>query len=680
MIETINTEIDIEKTDSQVRITRSSEIDIIAQKYKIITDKQITDLNTEFSQYYIATSLEDNEEFFAIAFTKSFTYSFNIIKKLISFPNPYLILPLEAEIVQLSHNNEWRFVVIVPKYEYSNTLEYIVSEEGALSENIIYNSLIHTFNEIFQYTESKNIQCGNINPSNIIYHNGKFVLREFFTQYQNFFQDPYLLPIELFDCVPYARVTHDSASDTYAFGATLVYSYLGKKTWLKYTEEQFKEFILDHSSFSAFVDKSHIPDNLKNLLKGLLYDHPHERWKGRGIREWVAGKASKMTISSNIDAISPISFNDKSYSGCKHLARGLFLQWHAAQSFVMDLRLSQWIQRNVSKVNIIDNVTELLDQIKNTMVGKNNINEYIFKLIMALDSSGPLRLRQISISYFSIPQLLMNVSYHNLNNLISLLNDLLTRRHWEFASKCLPEYAEYQEYTNLLEDALVYYTPELGMNLERMVYACNPQLPCLSENLEGSYVTNTSELISALDEISFRNPDLNLVDKHITSFTYDRIGLQRPIGVKILQPFPDLLESPVINALLVLILAQDHSQIKQAPNLSKLFAQRLEGLINKNIYNRQVREMFAKDLHNSAADGSLKKLLHIICNTSLLKHDKDEYKKALSELSRINAKIRMMKNEEKIEGIGLFFGFRFTVVASYFILFIIFLTLVLFSF
>jgi hypothetical protein len=663
---------------SGIQIPKSKEIDVVDGNYRIFTDRPIPELRTEFAEYYYAVSLHTQEEFFAIALENFFLYPFEKLQKLINSSNQNIILPNAASLVELSGNHGWKFVIIVQQYDYESTLEKLIEDNGNLSNKILIEELIPAFENIFRYADTRRLSLGNISPQNIIYKNNKFILREFYAHYENFFQETYILPMEIFDCLPYGRVTENSAADAYAFGAMLVYSCIGEKTWLKHTEEAFKNLRFEHSSFNAFVGKANISDDIKNLLKGLLYDNAPERWRSRGIKDWLQGKATKMTVSSNIDAISPLSFNESSYGGCKHLARGFFQNWDYAHEFIKEERLIKWVQRNVSKTRIVEDMTDLTDQIMNSSAGKTDKSDKLFKTICVLDPSGPIRLRQIAMSFLSIPQLVAYIAVKGKQELVSTLNEILLKRYSNFLLKYAPNASEYQEYMQEIEAALKYYTPELGLILERMMYALNPLLPCLSPNLEGKYVTNVTELIKALDEIAETNPKLSLMDRHIMAFVGDKIGIKRDIKVGILKPYPEIVDSSIVNALTILVLAQGKSKATKAVHLAKACAAMLDELMNKVLYNKHIRQLFSKDLAKAAEEGALEKLLHVISNTALLNHDLQGYNQACHDLAQLNAKIRIMNDEKRIDEIGYFFGLRFTVLFSYCILFLVVLTIMLF--
>jgi hypothetical protein len=664
--------------EASAALPKSKDIDIIDNNYRILIDRPIPELKTDFAQYYYAISLHTQEEFFAIALENFFLYPFEQLQKFINSSNQNIILPNAASLVQLSNKHEWKFVIIVPKYDYTSTLEKLIEENGNLSNKLLIEEFIPSFESIFKYADTRRISLGNINPQNIIYQNNKFILREFYTHYENFYQDSYLLPIEIFDCLPYARVTENSSADAYAFGTMLVYACIGEKTWLKHTEEAFKNLRFENSSFNTFVGKSNISDDIKNLLKGLLYDNPVERWRSRGIKDWLQGKSTKMTVSSNIDAISPLSFNENSYGGCKHLARGFFQNWDYAHEFIKEERLIKWVQRNVSKTRIVEDMTDLADQIMNSSTTKTDKSDKLFKTICVLDPAGPIRLRQIAASFLSIPQLVSYIAIQNKQELLHTLNEILLKRYPSFLLKYSPNSSEYQDYLQEIEAALKYYTPELGMIIERLMYSLNPHLPCLSPYLEGKYVTNVTELIKSLDEIAENNPNSHVMDKHIMAFVSDRIGIKRDIKVGLLKPYPEIVNSYIVNALTILLLAQGKSKTQKAVHLAKFLASKLEELMNKVLYNKHIRQLFSKDLAKAAEEGSLEKLLHVISNTALINHDLQGYNKACHDLAELNGKIRIMTDEPRINEIGYFFGLRFTVLFSYCLLFLVTLTIALF--
>lgn len=653
----------------ELRCKKSSTDNVVDGSYKIILDEPIRELSNNFVKYYKAEGINNSKNgYFAIVFEKFFLFSLSKLQMMCNLNNEYLILPIAVNIVFITTIQEWRIAVIIPEYDYQSTLDKLINDTGAISTKVIFENLVPAFESIFRFCESNNLYLGNLKAENILYLNQKFILREFFIHYPNFFHSSYILPMELFDCIPSGRVPKNSTADIYSFGAVLIYSILGYKNWEKYSEEEFKKLRYQTSSYFAFIGKTNFPEELRNLFKGLLYDLYTERWKSRALKDWIQGKATKMAISSNTDATAPILFQQESYFGCRHLAHDMLINWNLANEFIKDDKLLKWAQKNVSKVSIIKSLED--------MIASHSIaapkSDRLFKILHALDPHGPLRYKGLAITFTSLPQVVMYSHINNDNDTIAIINELLSKSSWRtVVSSAIVESQQYELFNQILEEALKFFNPQNNINNERFIYAINLNIPCQSSNLFGKYVTNLEDLMIALNEIAANNYDMIMMDKHIKAFICHRIALKRDIKVGALSAYPDLMNNSMVSALGILVLAQQRSRISDLKNLSKIIAARLQKILDDFLHNKHVKELFRMNLNKSAEKGSLDVLLNAFCNISLLHHDHEGYLKASNEIKILDSKIELLNSKDKIYDIGRFFGLRFTVLFSYCVLFFV---------
>jgi serine/threonine protein kinase len=343
-----------------ISLPRSEQPDHIDKFYKISLSEPVTELNNELCKYYIARHIDTSEEFYAIIFEKYNIYGIRWLSSLKNMSLYSVNVPIAYGITKISVTNEYSLVVIVKKYDHSNNLMRRIASYGVMTNSEIEEQIIIPITSLIQFCEKNNIEIGNISPSNVIFTSeSKIMCREFFTSPPHFFQENYLLAPEIAGCLPYGRVTGDISADIYALGVVVLYALTGNQNWAKYSEQQYDLARLESGSFNILAGKTKISPDFKNLLKGILFDTPNERWRIRNILDWVNGKVTKIVSSDNLDAVSPIVFNEMNFQTCRALAYSMHISWDQATQFMKEERLTKWIQRSLIKTKLTESINEI---------------------------------------------------------------------------------------------------------------------------------------------------------------------------------------------------------------------------------------------------------------------------------------------------------------------------------
>ncbi|MCC2646072.1 MAG: hypothetical protein K0R02_137 [Rickettsiaceae bacterium] len=668
-----------ENNASGITLPRSDQPDIIEKYYKINTSEPVTELNTDLCKYFIARHIDTAEEFYAIVFEKSNIYGIeylNMLKNIGSYP---IIVPQAYGITKISALKEYFLVIIVKKYDYSNNLVRRIAQEGPMSYDEINSQLIVPIVNLFQFCEKSNIELGNISPNNIIFtQDGKMICREFFIAPPHYHQESFILAPEIAGCLPYGRITKKVKADIYALGVIIIFAYTGNQNWTKYSDQQYDLMRLETGSFNVLAGKGKIIPDLKNLLKGLLYDNPSERWTVRNIVDWLNGKAIKIVSNDNLDAVSPIVFNEMNFQTCRALAYCLHINWDQAIQFMREERLTKWIQRSLVKTKITESINELFSEQAGYKFSYNqDRDETVFKLLTAFDKHAPMRLKNFAASILSIPTVVYSSLLARRTDYLDAIMKILNKRFWAITTEKNTEYAEFTEYFLNLENSLKFYNPSVvGFTIERLIYSFNPNLPCLSSNLGGRYVTDIADLLYVLNEIVATNTQAQLIDRHIIGFIASKLNLKRELKISSLKDYPQIMSNPSISALSYIFLASQQASSINVTNISSLLSTRLIELFNENLHNIKLKNMLKKDLSDAGSAGNLSQLINIISDSKIIESDFNGYRNACKEVSILNDKITALANKKKVGELGAFFGQRITVVFSYLLITLVSLILV----
>jgi serine/threonine protein kinase len=666
MVET--TEFEEENNSNTISLPRSEQPEIVDKFYKVSVTEPVTELNNDLCKYYIARHIDTNEEFYAIAFEKhnSSTIAWlGSLKNIHAYP---IVTPITYGVTRITSLKEEYLVVIIKKYDFRHNLMQRIVSRGPMSYEEITEQIIAPIAHLLQFCEKSNLEIGNFSPNNIIFTSDNRILcREFFTSPPHYFQDSYLLAPEIANAIPYGRVTGKIQADIYALGIIIIFALTGSQPWTKYPEQQYDLIRLESGSFTTFASKIRIEPDFKNLIKGILFDNPSERWKVRNILDWINGKATKAVSTDNFDAISPIVFNDANFQNCRALAYSMHSNWDNALLFMKEERLTKWVQRSLIKTKLTEAINEIFSEQASFKYSYNqDRDENLYKLLVAFDPYAPMRLKNFIATVLSIPNIICASLINRRNDHLEAILKILNKKFWSIGSDKSQFYAEFSEFFINLENTLRFYNPTVsGFTIERMLYSLNPNLPCLSHNLGGHYVTTIPELLTVLNNITVNNPQAQIVDKHITGFIACKLNLKRELKIPSLKNYPQIALHPAILALSNIFLAHQQAGSINVNNIGTVLADRLVELFNQYIHNTRLKNLLKKDLINAGAVGDFGQLINIISDSKLIESDASGFKMACKEVTLINNKITALSNRTNVTELGVFFGQRFTVLFSY---------------
>ena len=154
-------------TKFTLTIPKSEKKDVIDEKYKIHLNKQLVNLNNSFCKYYLATNVDDNNEYFAIVFDNMYLHPIEEINKLSSINIAHLNNIITYALVTLSTTGSEHIVIIVNKYNEENTLEKYIADKGPISSEQA-EKMIEQLTNLVDKLKLLEIYNAIICPQNII--------------------------------------------------------------------------------------------------------------------------------------------------------------------------------------------------------------------------------------------------------------------------------------------------------------------------------------------------------------------------------------------------------------------------------------------------------------------------------------------------------------------------------
>jgi hypothetical protein len=501
------------------------------------------------------------------------------------------------------------------------------------------------------------------------------MLRECFIAPCNYYQKAYALSPELFDCIHQARVSESFQSDYYAFGMCIAYAATGIDTWEKYSEDDFKALRLSESTAKLLLDRLSVSEDLKNFIKGCTLENPIERWTTRSIADWLSGKTSKVVNTEIREAVSALVFNRKNYFNAKAVAHAMFNNWELAVQFLKDDKLLKWVQRAITKTKLVEEINKIYEQsgkIKDVAMLSDK-EDQMFRILQSLDPHGPIRCKNIAITITSFGRLLIDAVVLHHKEHIELILKILRSRYWEYSATAGGKHELRIKMIASFEKCIALYNPsQKGFTIERLMYMFNPNLPCLSDAIEGDYITDVASLLNKLDSLCEKyNNKVNFIDPHIFAYICEKLSIRSEVNIKKLSPYPAICSDEHVNALSIFVIANQEFKNLKFKHLAQFIALKLIDLLNTQLHNKRFKSYMEVALKESSVKGDLSKLLNVFTNTHMIQTDRHGFIIATKEVTALSRKILLLSDTKKIKLMGMFLGQRATVLLSYCLLFII---------
>lgn len=654
-----------------IKVLRSNHEDMVSDRYKFDINDEILILSNECTKYYSAIdseNIDNNQKYFAIVYEKSFNPPIALINTLSSNALHVLNNVVTYSIVKISTSQVYKLVAIVKAYDVSNNLTNYISNNGALSVDILQDKLLSDLAKLISHCSMMDIHCGNINPNNIIVlSNGDFMLREFINVYSNYGQSEYYLAPEIVECAQYARRVDSTAADIYALGMTAFYALTATEPWMNYSDiEEFNKTRFERTIYKLLLN-SHkkISEYYKLFFKGTLHEDINSRWNAQDVFDWLNGKVSKAPVfSSIVDNRNSITFNDHHYTTLKSIAYGMFCHNNIALQFLQEDKLFKWVKRFYEhQVNINDIYSEIKSINRHNI---NLLNLWLSKLLSKLDPQGSIRYNSLSITAKSIPDVLYYCMVTQKMSIVNRIMEIIHEQYWivnddvNFANTL-----NQNEALLILNISNKYSIKSHIYSYERITYSINIHAPCASPILSSEYVMNLDDLLHALDKLAAKNPKQFDIDRHIIAFAAAKLNLYKEDEIQLLKKVSNLFNNNLICGLCILNIAQQCAREINISKLCSVLTNKIIRLLNRHLHNVQTKNDFAKALDEASKSGQLSKVIHVLSNQNQFIHDHNGYNNALRNIRAIKHQIHELNLSNANNNNALFWGQKITVLFSY---------------
>lgn len=431
--------------------------------------------------------------------------------------------------------------------------------------------------------------------------------------------------------VPHARGMGTQADDLYAFGVCLAVILRHTDPLEGLTDRQILERKIEEGSYAALTGKDRFTGSVLELLRGLLFDDPGQRWSLADIQSWLDGqRLSPKQSVKKLKAARHIPFNGEKYLRPQLLALDLEKNLPDAAEMVESDVLNQWLIRSLDDKPTIKRVEKAIGTLQELGKGPGHWDRMACLISIALDPEAPIRYKGMSVHPEGVGRALAHA--------IVKKEDLAPFAE-TIANNTVVFWLDSQDH-NVAVDAGSLVTrfdscraflrqKNMGYGIERCLYLLNPETHCLSEKLRNFLVRTPEDLLFAFEAmIEGGDAPIQFLDRHILAFlsVKDRKSVDA-----YLPDFNGTEKSKQILATLkTLATIQKRSRMPPFPRVARHIAGMM-GPIYAHYHDRQLRDSLREKIEKLKDGGDLAKMAVLFENPEVPQKDFGGFRRAMQE-------------------------------------------------
>jgi hypothetical protein len=653
-------------------ISKSETKDVIASRYKILTNKPLGQFNTSFCRAFEVEDLKlDPQKKYALVYESNLPIRVEVINKLKRGMQANMISPLEMQILNLSGQERAMVAVVLPLYDDLISLEEYSKKHGAFEEDILIKNIIQPISAVLKKLQDLDVTHGSINSKNVfINQKGKIIVGECVSTTCGYNQASIYEPIERAAALKIGKGEKNLSVDYYALGVLSLHMQLGRSPLSANDLEKSLHHRYERGSYEYITGSFKFSPNMKNYYRGTMSDRFKDRWGAKQVFDWLKGaRFSIIPSGDNVEANRSIIFNEKYFNNRRGLIYELAQNWDQAKKFLKDDKVIKWVERNLEDVVTAEKLQHILDMKSNSrgLVYLDD-DEFVAKTLFILDPDKVIRLRDLAICGDAMGQAIaLSLAKQNkeyLQYFAKLLAGNFFGSWLEQSPHNInpPSNAALTMGENLVEFVK---KPDLGFGIERCMYDLVPTLSCQSPLVKSDYIMSVANLLGNI-EYNTKNDSQELVDRHVSAFIASKLNITAPFKISTLAQYPKFANNKELINLAILASAQKGAGVKNLKKVGKIAAQRLYNVIDM-INNVELKKKLAESLVSNAESGDLSELFKQIVDPNTIKADLKGFERALIQYRIYTKEINKCNNRKRTLQMGYNIGLRICVVISYLI-------------
>ncbi|HEY8192177.1 MAG TPA: hypothetical protein VIG74_07110 [Alphaproteobacteria bacterium] len=568
--------------------------------------------------------------------------------------NPVMVKLVSSGPVYWPPARGWRYCFI-----HVNNLGQPLLARGAphavgMRQDHVLNSIIKPMINVLLDLRDSEFVHGNIRAENMFDGNEKnftkVLLGECLSAPPSYSQSSIYEPIERAMCDPIGRGRGTQTDDLYSFGVALAILLRKKDPLAGLTEDEILREKIAMGSYSALTGKDRFTGGILELLRGLLYDDPLQRWTIDDILVWMEGqRLTPKPSSKKKKAARPLYFNGERYMRPVTLAMDLNKNQAEAVQIIDNGNLDQWIARSLEDGAVRVRVEQAIATTQEFGRGPGYWDRLLSRLSVALDPEAPLRFKNLRVHPEGIAYGLAEafVVKKDLNAYVDIINQQLVT-YWITNQTDIR--IDIGTLANKFDSCRAYMRQaNMGYGLERCLYYLNPESPCLSERLKKYFVRNPEDLMYAFEDMADdpNRPEL-FMDRHIAAFI--SVKDRRDIDSYWTELNADEYHRRVLGNIKVLATIQKRSRMEMFPGITRWIHAILDPVYER-IHDRQLRDKLRQSVEKLKESGDIMKIAALFDDPETAQRDFLNFKLAMQEYTDLQQEYRDLEGKMGTPGV-----------------------------
>ncbi len=483
----------------------------------------------------------------------------------------------------------------------------------------------------------------------------EIILGDCLASFPAFHQPAIYETVESLMSVKEGRGNGSDVNDFYAVGVAILALYNQEEPLSGLGAAEILRLKLKKGSYQALLANNSLPNQVANIIRGLLHDDRLNRWKYIQTYNYLEGKSNTVQTARHERPKKSIVINGEKVYSKKDVI--FAMQNNVAESFELlkTGKVLDWIKNGIGDESLSKRIERVLSQDLTDQVRPDVL---ISKISILINPDLPIKLKDISI----FPDGASKAIFYAIktNGDLAPFYDLYSS---ELVRIWYQEQESIRSPSNINEFRLYVNSQDLGAGLDRIMYECDKDLPCISPLLGSNFINSSTKVLKAMDS-SYSSEKSSMVPFDNNLIAYLRCKLGKKIDA-IVFGLNSHREEIQANALLHLFsLMQNKYGPAQLINLGAWLISYSKPIIT-SYHNSKYKKYLEREILKVNKNGRLQEILEILENVEARKKDNTEFAKITAEVnSLLIEKNKILSNGTQIDEETKQLTLKFTAIVA----------------
>ncbi|MDX1483592.1 MAG: hypothetical protein R3229_03830 [Alphaproteobacteria bacterium] len=624
-------------------------IAVLNDRFEILADAPLPQYDSPRAAAYAARDLRDGEEgIFALVCDPDLPPRMDILGRLGRLGSAELIRLRDYGVVSWAKGQGYRVVLIYDRPAGSRLIPGLNGPFAAMSEERVIGQVLTPVVATLKQLSKQGVTHRAIRPSNMFVRDEDgVVLGECASVPPAFDQPPVFETIGSLMADPAGRGTGEPADDVYALGVTVLALITGEDPAAGRDSAQLLAEKMVTGSYHALVGAHRLPDAIRDLLRGMLEDRAHARWRLDDLSAWLEDRDMKPIRSP--DSLKPeraFAFAGHAFHEPRALATALAGDWDDAELPDGGHEILHWARQSLGDDDLANRVLTAIEMSKRDRQSRVGGGQpaLIARLCMALDNAAPIRYKRVS-AYIDGLGSLLAVRFRDQafqRDATEIFRNRLpgcSMRMVEGSRSNAPGMARaFARFARFVESG------GIGGGIERCLYELMSHQYCHSPLIADQKVMRIEDLLPALERIAGRGHSGPPVDRHIAAFIAARCEVNVEGFLKGLNSNKTG-EDAVIGMLGLLAAAAAKTKGTRHPDLARWISKHIRPAV-ESYHHRSWRAKAEAELPAVIESGDIVAIYRFVANSEIRRRDRDGFAQAQARCRHIDRQIAVLSSPE----------------------------------